>query len=85
MGRLLVHNKIVLFFGCPNSHLCVSYYEHAGLTPVKFSANSTHYLFETQEGATVAGLSQTAMWNEDLFVVEVFKDANSNTIFFFTV
>ncbi len=85
-GKLAVSNKAFLFFGGPCPHWCVSYYENAGLTPVKFYYNvaAGTYNFVTQSGNTLASMSATADYNhEDMFAVEVLRDSNNNTIFIF--
>lgn len=74
-----INNGVAVFFGGPCSQETVSYYENAGLTPVRFVANETHYMFMTQSGAVVASLSKVAVdsGHEDLFVVEVLMDKSN--------
>jgi thermitase len=71
-----ITNSEVILLGGPCPQKTVKFYEDAGLTPLKFVANDTHYMFVTQANITVAALSRSAAnsGHEDLFVVEVFVD-----------
>ena len=85
-GKIITSNKTILLFGGPWPHWCVSYYETAGLSPVKFYYNVTAgtYNFVTQTGDLLASLSATSNFNhEDMFVIEAFQDTNNNTVYIF--
>jgi hypothetical protein len=71
-----VNNVAAIFFGGPCPQKTVGYYETAGVTPVKFAANETHYMFVTQSSVTATSLSKTTVnsGHEDLFVIEVLMD-----------
>jgi thermitase len=72
----MAHNCAVVFFGGPCPQKTVEYYENVGLTPVRFAANETHYMFVAQSDVVVASLSIEAVssGHEDLFVMEVLID-----------
>lgn len=76
-----IKNSVVAFFGGPCTHKAVKYYESALLAPVKFAANTSHYMFVAQNGTVLATLLKTIVDSglEDLIVMEIFKDS-SNTI-----
>jgi len=77
-----ISGATVAMFGGPCPHISVRYYENAGLTPVRFQSNSTHFMFTNQAGVVIAILSREVVnsGHEDLILVESFVDG-SNTIF----
>jgi len=71
-----INNSVVVLFGGPCPQKTVRYYEEAGLTPLRFAANATHYMLVTQANFTVAtlGRNNAESGHEDMFTIEVFKD-----------
>lgn len=71
-----VSNSAVVLLGGPCPQKTVQYYESVGLTPLRFVANETHFMFVNRDNATVAALSRSAAdsGHEDVFLVEVFVD-----------
>jgi subtilisin family serine protease len=71
-----VNNSVVVLFGGPCAQKTVGYYEEEGLAPLRFTANSTHYMFVTQANVTVAALGRNKVVSgyEDMFIIEVFTD-----------
>jgi hypothetical protein len=76
-----IKNSVIAFFGGPCTHKAVEYYENSGLTPVKFEANISHYMFVAQNGTVLATLSKADVDSglEDLIIMEILRDS-SNTI-----
>ena len=77
-----ISDATVAMFGGPAPHVAVRYYEDAGMTPVKFAASATHYMFLDQADAVVAALAITAVdgGHQDMFVVEVFADGDNRIL-----
>lgn len=76
LNTSMISNCAAVFFGGPCAQKTVGYYEDTGLTPVRFAANETHYMFIAQNNVIVASLSREAVnsGHEDLFVIEVLTD-----------
>lgn len=71
-----INNSVIILFGGPCAQKTVGYYEEEGLAPLRFTANSTHYMFVTQTNVTAAALSRNKVvsGHEDMFIIEVFTD-----------
>lgn len=71
-----IDNSVIILFGGPCAQKTVGYYEEEGLAPLRFTANSTHYMFVTQTNVTAAALSRNKVvsGHEDMFIIEVFTD-----------
>jgi hypothetical protein len=76
LNASFINNSAVVLFGGPCPQKTVRYYENAGLAPVRFAANASHFMFVTQANVSVAALgkSKVSSGHEDMFVVEVFTD-----------
>lgn len=75
LNTSIIANATVVLLGGPCPQKTVEYYENAGLTPLKFAANATQYIFvTTQTNLTVATLNKTtaSSGHEDMFLIEVF-------------
>jgi thermitase len=73
------NNSAVMVLGGPCPQRMVQFYEAAGLSPLRFAANDTYFMFLEQGGDVVAVLSRSAAGSghEDLFLVEVFVDGSN--------
>ena len=75
-------NSAVVVLGGPCPQRVVQFYEAAGLSPLRFAANESYFMFLRQGGDVIAVLRRSAAdsGHEDLFLVEVFADG-SNLLF----
>jgi thermitase len=76
LNTSIITNATVVLLGGPCPQKTVEYYENAGITPLKFAANTTHYMFTTQTNLTVAALNKTTAnsGHEDMCLIEVFMN-----------
>jgi len=76
LNTSIIINATVVLLGGPCPQKTVEFYENAELTPLKFTANATHYMFITQTNLTVVALNKTTAnsGHEDMFLIEVFMD-----------
>jgi len=80
-GKVLPSSKRVVAVGGRGPNWVVDYYERTGQTPLKAYVGATEWGFETQAGTKVAWLPATADFtHNDLFVIMVFQDSNSNFV-----
>lgn len=76
LNASVIAGGAAVLVGGPCALKTVQYYEDAGLTPLRFAANVTHFMFVSRAGVVVAALNKAAVesGHEDMFVVEVFAD-----------
>jgi hypothetical protein len=74
-----IHDSLIVLFGNPTYDATVEYYEDAGLTPVKYYENSTHFMFLDRNGSIILSLLRTDVNGglADAFVVYGFADGNN--------
>jgi hypothetical protein len=74
-----ISNATIVLAGGPCPQKTVRYYEDAGLAPVRFVANQTHYIFVDQNNVTLAALAtdRVCSGHEDMFVIEAFMDKSN--------
>jgi len=79
LNTSVIASSAVVLVGGPCAMKSVQHYEDAGLTPLKFATNVTHFMFVSRAGVVVAALSRTAAESgrEDMFVVEVLVDGTN--------
>jgi thermitase len=79
LNTTMISNATVVLFGGPCAQKTVERYERLELAPLKFVANATHFMFQTQSNRTVAALSLTLtdFDHEDMFAMEVFTDGSN--------